>query len=203
VHLALAITGLMANNLPWLTAPSANLSPAAYDLAEWASLHPLARGGDPPLLTSLLLRLPFMLLALGIVYSTNQRPNTWFWWLQMLLIGAITATLIPPAEFFTSGTGDPNYRQQALLASTTIVAGGLGLFTRPPLRLRPYLVVTLAVLGATTTVAGLLRAQTLLQHFTLQAQPGISPAVMVVAFIVLGTGQLWQQQVRKRKHASR
>ncbi|MCU0513679.1 MAG: hypothetical protein MUE40_14060 [Anaerolineae bacterium] len=67
---------LLAYLLPWVVNPGAALTPGAYDLAEWVSLTPMARGQSPVLLTPLLLRLPLLINC--------RRWN--FWHSAMILI---------------------------------------------------------------------------------------------------------------------
>ena len=45
----------------------------AYDLAEWTSLHPSVRSGNPALLTALLLRVPLACLGLIICMGFLQK----------------------------------------------------------------------------------------------------------------------------------
>ncbi len=60
VCLAFALIGY---HLAWYTHPTAGFTTNAFDLAEWASLHPAVRSSSPPMLTSFLLRLPLIMLV--------------------------------------------------------------------------------------------------------------------------------------------
>src|SRR5688500_1464361 len=92
----LLIVGCAAYRLPWLTNPGSGLSLGAYDLGEWASLHPAVRSGNPALLTTLLLRLP--LVCLGLIISIGfLRGKLGF---ALLLIVLTGIALLPPLEFF-------------------------------------------------------------------------------------------------------
>src|SRR5262245_55358949 len=101
----LCATGIAAYCLPWLVNRGTGLTFGAYDLAEWTSLHPAVRGGNPPLLASLLLRLP--LACFGLVAAMTLWPNNKGKRLTLIFLVAIA--LLPPIEFFTQYRDDSNY----------------------------------------------------------------------------------------------
>ena len=139
IYLVIALM-LVFYAFPWVVNPAASLSPNAYDLAEWTSLHPAVRAETPMLLTSLLLRLPLACLALLIAFRARRN---WFSVIVVLLIGL---ALLPPLEFIKT-LGDPNYDQQAALAAITLIGGAIGLSGILP-RARRWIAAGIALVGA-------------------------------------------------------
>ncbi len=123
---------LLSYCLPWIHNPGTSLSLNAYDLAEWATLHPSVRTSTPPLITSLLLRLPLLCLALAIVVNSLQSNG-----IKLMLICITAVALLPPLEFFGSAFEDINYRQQFILAMITLLVlfgpKRLKRLSRPPM----------------------------------------------------------------------
>lgn len=168
--------------LPWVINPGISLSLNAYDLAEWASLHPAVRTSSPPFFTSLLLRLPLVFLACIIVLA--MRPLIRH---SLTLIAAIvlfSAALLPPLEFLTIYRDDPNYQQQFILAVLTLV---LSLIT---LRIgnenyAHSLIPVIMLITALSGLIGLIQIMNLMGEFMLPVQPGIGGIVMIVACFLL------------------
>ncbi len=113
---------LIAYYLPWIWHPTAALTANAYDLAEWVSIHPAVRNGDPPLVAPFLLRslLGGIALLCGLCAVCAQK--WWGRWLYGALAVILAITLLPPPDFFRGAGGDPNYRQQFGLAVGTFIA---------------------------------------------------------------------------------
>ena len=113
---------LIAYYLPWVWHPTAALTANAYDLAEWVSIHPAVRNGDPPLVAPFLLRslLGGLALLSGLKAVCSQK--WWVRWLYGVLAVILAITLLPPPDFFRGAGGDPNYRQQFGLAVGTFIA---------------------------------------------------------------------------------
>lgn len=162
--------------LPWLVNPAASLSPNAYDLAEWASLHPAARVETPMLLTSLLLRLPLVCLALLVTFSTRRGV------VPALLVLLVAIALLPPE--IVPLTDNPNSRQQFLLAVMTLVGGGVGLSEILP-RTRHWIAVAVALIGAGASLFGLMQSYALMQGFELPTQVGLGGVAVLIGFVVL------------------
>ncbi|MBI5669841.1 MAG: hypothetical protein HZC41_17735 [Chloroflexi bacterium] len=140
----LLLLALVCYLLPWVVTPAAGLTMGAVDLAEWASLHPAVRAAPPPLLTSFLLRLPPVLLALVIASRPAIRR-----WLCALVVLLIAVALLPPLEFLTQYQDDLNYRQQFALALLALSGGTVGLIGRfARYRQHASSVLTLAAAGA-------------------------------------------------------
>src|SRR3954470_20248095 len=165
--LALALIGYF---LPWISTSASSLSLGAYDLAEWSSLHPIVRQTVPFLWTTLALRVP--LAILGILFATyigktfRQRSIA----IICMLIAAIA--LLPPLEFFTTYRDDPNYRQQFILALTTVVIGILAIFGQSK-TLQTVMLIALSILGVLASAIGLYQAQNLMQGFDLHIAVGL------------------------------
>ncbi|HEX2908019.1 MAG TPA: hypothetical protein VHO69_14210 [Phototrophicaceae bacterium] len=165
----LILLALVFYSLPWITTLAVSLNMGGYDLAEWASLHPAVRAASPPLLASLLLRLPLAWLAWIIAFTTKREAG---WWLHALLTGLLAVALLPPLlEFFTGASGDPNYQQQFALGLITLVVGLGGLSGRLA-RWNTLIIPGLALLGLLTGLWGLILAYNLLNSFGLPATTG-------------------------------
>ena len=175
----LFVLALVAYTLPWIAGSGVGLTFGGYDLAEWTSLHPAVHAQTPPFLTTLLLRLPAACAALALVFAGCQdmsRPRRW-------LLGAVTVltavALLPPFEILTVAREDPNYRQQALLAAVTLVAGLIGAsgWAR---RAGRWIGLALAVLAGAAAVAGLALGYELLAAFKLSVRLGVGGPLFVV-----------------------
>ncbi len=162
---ALLLLGLMIGYLlPWITVSNtASLTINAYDLAEWASLHPEVRA-QPLLFTSLLLRLPLVLLALLLSLSARSAL------VAMPLLGIVAAALLPPFAFIAN-TGDPNYGQQFALALAALI-GGLAVWFSFVRRWRGVVLLAIIAAGVLTTLSGFSLAHTLMRGFEVTVQSG-------------------------------
>jgi NADH:ubiquinone oxidoreductase subunit 4 (subunit M) len=167
--------------IPWLINPGVSIAPNAYDLAEWASLHPASRFSTPPLFTSLLLRLPLVCLAFVLAFfdmrSTTRR------WVAVICVFLITVALLPPLEFFTSARGDANYQQQIFLSIVTLIGGLVGVsgLVRTA---DGVLVIVFAFVGAATCIGGLTQSYNLMRQFDLSVQIGVGGLALTVIFLV-------------------
>lgn len=195
VSLALLV---VAYALPWMTIPTiSGLTVSAYDLAEWASIHPAVRV-DPLLLTPLLLRLPLVCLAIWVACQPLAR------WLRVVFVGLLAAASLPPLEFFTIARSDANYQQQFLLALVALVGGGamIGICSLRQ-RVPPMLVNAVAAIalggGAAAALVGMLRAHTLFRDFALDVQTGIGSIV----FVAVATFAITSQSSASYKHEKR
>lgn len=182
----LILLALVAYALPWLVAPSSSLSPGAYDLAEWLSLHPAARYGQPPLVPSLLLRLPLACLALMIAVA----PMGLVWWIRGFVVLVLGAALLPPIEFFTLYWNDPNYQQQFGLALFALIGGGIG----PSRYLSRWQLPLAAGLAGIATVASLIgfnQSLTLFQELNQVTTAGGGIVLFALTNALLCIGMLW------------
>ncbi|MEO8612082.1 MAG: hypothetical protein ABI690_29565 [Chloroflexota bacterium] len=176
------IVGLVAYCLPWVVNRGSSLSFGAYDLAEWASLHPTVRGSNPALVTSLLLRLP--LACFGIVIASTlwkQRPG---WRIVFLLLVGIA--LLPPLEFFTQYRDDPNYQQQFALAVIAVLVGIFTLVMRSPKWIN-VLSIVCAFIGSICGLLGLMQSYNLMRGFELATQVGSGGILFIILNVGIGT----------------
>lgn len=175
------LLALVFYHLPWILTPGVGLNMGAYDLAEWASLHPIVRVSSPPLLHSFILRLPLALLALIVAFTGRRNGKNGG---RLLIVGLIALALLPPLEFFTQYPNDPNYRQQFALAFLTLLVGGIGL-TSYLNRWRRLIVIALTVLGAASSIWGFWQGYTLLREFHLPLNVGVGGPGLAVCFLLL------------------
>jgi len=175
------LLALVAYSLPWVLTPDTGLNMGAYDLAEWASLHPAVRAASPTLLVSFSLRLPLALLALLSAFSDGQMRSRW---LRAVVVGLLSMALLPPLEFFTQYREDPNYRQQFALAVLTLLGGSFGLTSYPD-RWRGLIFIALTVLGGVSSLWGLWQGYTLLRDFHLPLNLGVGGTMLVLCFLVM------------------
>jgi hypothetical protein len=110
---------LLAYYLPFVWHKAAALTANGYDLAEWISIHPAVRGGNPPLLIPFLLRAA--LAGIAVLMGIQALQQTRWRWLYALVALALAVTLLPPLEYFVKAGDDPNYGQQFMIANGTLV----------------------------------------------------------------------------------
>lgn len=176
----LLLLGCIAYSLPWLMNPGNGLTFGAYDLAEWTSLHPAVRGGNPALLTALLLRVP--LACLGLIVSIGFLRGRLGFAIGVIVLTGIA--LLPPLEFFTQFRDDPNYQQQFFLALITVAVGIASMMLRS-IRLTKMVVILLAVVGAASSLAGLLHGYAFLEQFKLPTQFGLGGMTLTSIFAII------------------
>lgn len=204
VWLAIAIA-LIAYLSPWLVNPGVSLSLNAYDLAEWSSLHPTVRGNTPILLTTLLLRLPLVCMALIVALSTTGPVIRREQWLAAMFVIGTAIALLPPLELFGQATGDLNYRQQFMLALCAFFGGLVGLSGLATKFHKPTRFM-LALLGAAASVAGTMHSFDLMQRLNLPAQVGLGAIVataILIAIAVLDVGESQRIVPRIKQGSSR
>lgn len=191
---------LISYSLPWVVTPGISTSPGAYDLAEWASLHPAARSATPALLTSFLLRLPLALLALIVAIADERTATSW---IRVLVAAALALALLPPLEFFTQYQDDPNYRQQFALALLALTGSGAALTGRLR-RWNHRLVSGFALTGAVTALWGISLGYQMLLDFQLPVMFGLGAWGMSGCFAAL-TLLFWplSYPILKRNRAAR
>lgn len=175
VSCILIALGLLAYILPWLHNPPAGLTFAAYDLAEWSSLHPAVRDTNPPLLTSLFLRIPLPCLLLGALFATKQQSKG-----ILLITLLIAAALLPPFEFLTQFRSDPNYQQQFVIAFMTLLIGILAA-SRKLQSLRQALALILLSISFISAFIGVSQAAGLMNAFNLPASLGLGMPLHSIA----------------------
>lgn len=183
VPLVLFALLIVAYLQPWIFNGSAALNLTAYDLAEWASLHPAAGAQTPPLLTSLLLRLP---LACAGIWLAWYRPHSGA---ARILVGIIVTLiaigLLPPPEYLGQ-RDNPNYQQQVGLAALMVAASLIGLMSGGRVKpiVRTGVSVIVLVGGLVAAVGGLSWAAQWMGEFRLPAIIGSGAIMMGLGFAV-------------------
>jgi hypothetical protein len=195
--LALATLLLAAYALPWLKSTGAALTFGGYDLAEWVSLHPQVRGGNPPLLPTLLLRLPLTCAALLLALLSARVRVSWIDVLRIVAVCLLAAAQLPPLEFFTIAQGDINYQQQFALAFVSLFGGAIGLFA-PLGRVRPIAAELIALIGAAASIVGLTEAVRLVSSFGIPTTPALGGLITATVFVLLA-GQTLPSRAGKQK----
>ena len=175
--------------LPWVVNPAASLTPNGYELAEWMSLHPVVRGGNPPLLPSLLLRLPLVCVALLLAFTTRRSV------IAAAIVFIVSAGLLPPE--LLQATGNPNSSQQGALAIITLIGGAIGISGVLP-RFRHWIATVIAVMGAVCCILGLVQGIDLMRGFNLPAQIGFGGAALSVVFLVVAYDAATRKQTGQR-----
>lgn len=184
LKISLLMAVLVGLLLPWLLAPAAAMTLNAYDLAEWASLHPAQRGSNPPLVVPMLLRVQLVILCAltGLVAHGKLQKRA-----AALVIFALAVAQLPPIEF-VNDIGNLNYRQQFGLALGGLVLG-MAALRWIDRRWQPMFVAGFGLVGALTTLAGASLA--LDAYASLASGGGIGLGVWIVlaAYVCLaGTG---------------
>ncbi len=187
--LAGLLLALGCYHLPWYAHDTAGFTMHGYDLAEWASLHPAVRGSSPPMLTSFLLRAPLWALLAALALTANGLRDPRVRWIVRVGVLLLALRFVPPKDFFTTATDDPNYRQMLLLALLSAASvGGAMLFARAPSRLQTALLQVVLVLGIISSWWGLSRAGQLLHDFEIDVRAGAGFAgytLLLVALVLL------------------
>jgi hypothetical protein len=169
--------------LPWVVNPEASLTPNGYELAEWTSLHPVVRGGNPPLVPSLLLRLPLVCIPLVVAFSARQRSP-----LAALLVLVVSAGLLPPE--LLQASGNANSSQQGVLALVTLIGGMIGVSGILP-KVRRWIATGAALVGAIASVLGLAQGVDLMRGFNLPAEIGLGGVALATAFALTAAASVY------------
>jgi hypothetical protein len=182
---AVALTGaaLILYFVPWLDGGSASLTFGAYDLAEWTSLHPAVRFGDPALLMTLLLRLVPALLVIALAARVAPRRWSGIWWLTGLAVLLTAGGLLPPFEFIAN-RGDPNYAQQFMVALVALV-GGLFALSGLLGRFRPLIAVAALAAVVASAAFGLAQAYALMDGFGIPVTISVGGPGLIICALAL------------------
>lgn len=194
-HLLMVLLLVIGYTSPWVISTGASLTLNAYDLAEWSSLHPMLRGTQPPLLTSLLLRIPLVCLGLMIAYLAPRLPSSR--WRSLGLIAAVAAAvaILPPFEFLTTGSSsDPNYQQMLTLAVITFT-GSVVLFAVTKRIAADWMLDALIILGCAAGLWGWWQSFTALGSFEVP----IYPAHGFGLFLAAGVGFIYLNRKLKNR----
>lgn len=188
---------LITYTLPWVVGGGASLTFGAFDLAEWASLHPATRVMSPVLLTSFLLRFPLVCLAWIVAFNAPPYPfKSANWWIYSTMCLVLIVLSTPPLEFLTTNRDDINYLQQAGLSLLGFIGCGIGL-SRILKQHRHHIAIGIALIGAISSIWGMILGYSLLADFQINLSVGIGIMGCVVMFIIMA-GYTWMESKRRR-----
>jgi uncharacterized membrane protein YhaH (DUF805 family) len=188
------IVAMACYALPWYVHDTAAFTTNAFDLAEWASLHPAVRSSSPPMLTSFLLRFPQVMLVFALALAANGLHDARSRWIWRAVAVIPALRFFPPSDFFTIASADPNYRQMLLLFG--LCAGSVLaaiLLERAAERWQSALLVAALAAGVIAGWWGLSRAGVLLDNFEIGVTIGagvigLSLAAAAAALIAVWPG---------------
>lgn len=169
----LAVAGLI---LPWFSTNQAGFTVGLYDFAEWASLHPLERSAEVPMLTAFLLRLQVAITIVLWLTAVKEIPR--LWWLLVLALCCLAQ--LPPINAVAEWR-DPNYLQQFLITLGTLFAA---LFARR-IHERAVLVLAGSALALVSASVALITAQGLVGGFNLFSSPTAGAWLYITAMLAL------------------
>jgi hypothetical protein len=169
--------------LPWVWHSAAALTANAYDLAEWANLHPAVRNGSTPMLAPFLLRFDLAGIALLCALRSARATNRGVRWLYGGLSLILAITLLPPIDFFRSAGDDPNYRQQFYIAVATFIALAVIIFLWRKSILPRYQAILEALLALATLIAAIM-GEGLAFGVVRSLQIDVTPGGGVIVFVV-------------------
>ncbi len=199
VILVCVLLALICYYRPWYTHKTAGFTMHAFDLAEFASLHPAVRSSSPPMLASFLLRVPQVALAAAFVLLANGWRDPRLRWVLRGVALTLALRFLPPSDFFSSASGDPNYRQMALLTGLGLVTIAVsGLLVRAPVRWQRRSQAVVLAAGAAAGWMGISRTNTLMDNFEIDVALGYGIIGFTVASAVAVAAALWPASGQKR-----
>jgi len=195
----LALAGmLVAYHGPWYTHTTAGFTMHAYDLAEWASLHPAVRADAPWLRTSLFLRLGWWAVVASVALAANAWPDARVRWTLRALALGLALRFVPPKAFFSGARDDANYRQMAaLFALSVLTVGGAWALERAGRRAQRAAWLGVLAVGVGAGWWGLARAGELLYNFQIDVQIGWGAFGYSAAAAVGALVALWPMGTKK------
>lgn len=176
--LAVLLLGLAGYLLPWAVSSSAPMTLNAYDLAEWASLHPAQRQTTPPLLAPLLLRVQLVILTLILALSASGRPMRA---MSAAAVVVLALAQLPPFEYVYD-IANLNYRQQFGLALASMIAG-LAATRLANRRIIRVLLVVLPIAGIISVIAGVAQALEVYRLTQSVAGIGLGPWLLCASYV--------------------
>ncbi len=183
-----ALLALAAYHLPWHTHPAAAFSNNAFDLAEGVSLHPDVRAETPALLTSLLLRLPLILIGLIVGLSAGRLGAGRWQWIWRAVAILVILRLNPPVDFYPFGGGSTNDRQLGYLMFGGLIAvSAIMIAARRLIKYYHLLVLVLSGTMLGVALAGFERATDIMRN-RLELRVGTGGGIVIFVIISLVVG---------------
>lgn len=176
--LAVLLLGLAGYLLPWAVSSSAPMTLNAYDLAEWASLHPAQRQTTPPLLAPLLLRVQLVICTLILALPASGRPMRA---MSAAAVVVLALAQLPPFEYVYD-IANLNYRQQFGLALASMIAG-LAATRLANRRIIRILLVVLPIAGIISVIAGVAQALEVYRLTQSVAGIGLGPWLLCASYV--------------------
>ncbi|MBN1563190.1 MAG: hypothetical protein JXA10_05080 [Anaerolineae bacterium] len=179
---------LVCYMLPWYTHDTAGFTTNAFDLAEWASIHPAVRSSSPPMLTSLLLRWPLVAVIIGLALTANRFEDARVCWVVRGVALLLALRLISPSDFFANASDDPNYRQMAQLTAASVIGILVAIMLfRLAQRWQNAVLVGVLLIGVLAGWQGLADAGTLLDNFEIAVSigPGIIGYTLCMGLVLM------------------
>lgn len=198
--LIIAVCGVVAVHMPWHVHDVAAFSNNAFDLAEFVSLHPTAQAENPALLSSILLRLPLVLLPIILTLIANRlrdERSRWIWRGVALLVAL---RLNPPVDFYR-GPGDVslNERQLGYMMIAAIVLVIVAIAShRWLMRYELQLAAALWLIIVVVSIEGWRRATNIVE--SLQIEVGIGAGIILIVVLALLSIALIIQSLRQPTH---
>jgi hypothetical protein len=184
--LAGVLLALVAYHMPWHVHPAAVFSNNAFDLAEAVSLHPTVRAESPTLLTTLLLRIPLIGLALIATLTANQLDDERWRWIWRGIAVLIVLRLNPPIDFYPFGGGSENDQQLGMLMFGGLFIVGIGILTSHWVRLVYHpLMIAIAIATIIVSINGYKRATDVMESLALQLSIGAGIVLFISVLVVM------------------
>ena len=182
---------LMMFIAPWVYNAELSLTFGAYDLAEWASLHPLSNQTTPVMLVSLLLRLQLVLVTWLVALFAPKLRFSWQWWGWFIGVGILLIAQLPPLEYLVNGTGNDNQLQQLILLIVSGVGFLFGIMGWLQ-RVRTGLIVLISIIGIVSAGWGLFTAVEYMQDYRLDTAVSVGGIGMILVYMGMLGWVMWQ-----------
>jgi hypothetical protein len=188
----IALLAVVCYHLPWYTHSTAGFTMNAFDLAEFASLHPAVRSDAPLMFTSLLLRLPLTLIAFALALSANLLDDPRLRWILRGVALLVALRMFPPTDFFTGESADPNYRQMLWVTLTGLVLIIVAIpLSRFGARWNRRIVAAVLGIASIAGWMGLSRTATLMDNFQIDVHTGLGIVGLTVLALIAISLAVW------------
>ena len=200
VSLVLSVVILVACYLPWISHAANSLSPNALDTAEWITLSPAARSQSIPMSSSFSLRIAVSMALITVIFEATRSTRVVARVGLGLLAGLAWISLLPPIEFLTTATNDPNYGQQFLISLITVVGVVCSLALSLPHR--KLFQAAVALLGIIFGLWGVFEARSFFVMLNLPGVQGLGAVVYLGGMLIvatIATREILRQSIRNKK----